>query len=463
MATRVLAGLEENLRFLILEVRKLVVETRGLLANAEPAATSGSLAKDDYIDNLRSIIHSKSFDLARTATTKSDRDRLQSIDRIATELERIADFCEHIFDQVHYVDPPSKLAETDFGPYFEDILGAVDDIEPALFKRDIKKALDICRAEDSIDRTYLQFFRDSIRQLESGGRAGTIVTMIFIHRYLERVGDSLLNIGEAVMSSILGERIKIGSFRALEETTEDSIVSGDIVPSLEAVGETKSGHRISRVRRSGATRDDKPVIFKEGRRQKLVEEREAILRWQTIAPDLVPEIYAFHDHEEHASILFEYIEGRTFEQILLNGTMPELGEALSRITSTLDGVWTSTRKDEAVAGKFSAQLASRLPAVFGVHPEFRTPHQKIGGVEAASFEELVARARVIDDAHPAPFSVQIHGDFNVDNIIIDEAGGRLHFIDLHRSRSMDYAQDVSVFLVSNYRLRVFDAQVRARI
>ena len=36
MATRVLAGLEENLRFLILEVRKLVVETRGLLANAEP-------------------------------------------------------------------------------------------------------------------------------------------------------------------------------------------------------------------------------------------------------------------------------------------------------------------------------------------------------------------------------------------------------------------------------------------
>ncbi len=463
MRSRLLAALEENLRFLILEVRNLIEDTRAFLAAPEDAADRKSTAKDDYIDNLRSIIHSKSFDLARTVSEKTDRDRLQAIDRIATELERIGDFCGHIFDQVAYVVPVTMLAESDFTPYFDEILAAIDGIEPALTELDIKRALDICRSEDTIDRIYLSAFHGYLRALEAGGPAGSVVTLIFIHRYLERMGDSLLNVGEAIISSILGERIKIGSFRALEESTVDSISSGQIAPTLEAVGETKSGHRISRVRRSGMTKDDKPVIFKEGRRQKLVEERDAIQRWQAIAPELVPEIYAFHDHAEHASILFEYIEGRTFEQILLNGSPKELELAFARLTSTLDRVWTATRKDEVTPGKFAAQLASRMPAVFAVHPEFRQSTQSIGGVEAASFESLVAAARRIDEATPAPFAVQIHGDFNVDNIIIDEAGDRLHFIDLHRSRSMDFVQDVSVFLVSNYRLRVFDAPIRARI
>jgi hypothetical protein len=40
---------------------------------------------------------------------------------------------------------------------------------------------------------------------------------------------------------------------------------------------------------------------------------------------------------------------------------------------------------------------------------------------------------------------------------------RINYIDLHRSRYMDYVQDVSVFMVSNYRLQVLDKQLRKRI
>ena len=52
---------------------------------------------------------------------------------------------------------------------------------------------------------------------------------------------------------------------------------------------------------------------------------------------------------------------------------------------------------------------------------------------------------------------------NTDNVIFNEQENRIHFIDLHRSRMMDYVQDVSVFLVSNYRLPAFDVGVRRRI
>jgi hypothetical protein len=51
----------------------------------------------------------------------------------------------------------------------------------------------------------------------------------------------------------------------------------------------------------------------------------------------------------------------------------------------------------------------------------------------------------------------------VDNIIYDPLEKKINFIDLHRSRYMDYVQDVSVFMVSNYRLQVFDTPLRRRI
>jgi Ser/Thr protein kinase RdoA (MazF antagonist) len=72
-------------------------------------------------------------------------------------------------------------------------------------------------------------------------------------------------------------------------------------------------------------------------------------------------------------------------------------------------------------------------------------------------------AQAIEANSPAPFSVYIHGDFNLDNIIYDPVEQRINFIDLHRSRYMDYVQDVSVFMVSNYRLQILDAAQRRRI
>jgi aminoglycoside phosphotransferase (APT) family kinase protein len=80
-----------------------------------------------------------------------------------------------------------------------------------------------------------------------------------------------------------------------------------------------------------------------------------------------------------------------------------------------------------------------------------------------SFGTLLKRAHRLEAGIKAPFSVYIHGDFNVDNIIYDPLEKKVNFIDLHRSRYMDYVQDVSVFMVSNYRLQIFDAPLRKRI
>ncbi|HWO13756.1 MAG TPA: phosphotransferase [Polyangiaceae bacterium] len=101
--------------------------------------------------------------------------------------------------------------------------------------------------------------------------------------------------------------------------------------------------------------------------------------------------------------------------------------------------------------------------MLAAHPEFRHGDARIGDKEVASFVSLIEGLSAQDEMLTAPFSVFIHGDFNVDNVIYDGAKDSVHFIDLHRSRMMDYVQDVSVFLVSQFRLKCLEAALRRRI
>ena len=54
-------GIEENVRFLIIEVEKQLQRTALYLAQPSEAELSKIIGRDDYIDNLKAIIQSKSF------------------------------------------------------------------------------------------------------------------------------------------------------------------------------------------------------------------------------------------------------------------------------------------------------------------------------------------------------------------------------------------------------------------
>ena len=151
------------------------------------------------------------------------------------------------------------------------------------------------------------------------------------------------------------------------------------------------------------------------------------------------------------------------EQILLHERPALLEEALDHLGATLRAVWDETRTETPISADFMGQLSARLEDVFKIHPEFRHGAQAICGQTMAPFKQTIKRAQRAEADSPAPFSVYIHGDFNLDNIIYDPVEQRINFIDLHRSRYMDYVQDVSVFMVSNYRLQILDAAQRRRI
>jgi thiamine kinase-like enzyme len=162
-------------------------------------------------------------------------------------------------------------------------------------------------------------------------------------------------------------------------------------------------------------------------------------------------------------LLIEHLAGLTFEQILLHESPRLLRQTLKQLTRTLEKIWRETRTDKPVSAAYMRQLSKRLEDVYTIHPEFRYDDGRICGKSIPSFGALLKQAHRLEAGIKAPFSVYIHGDFNVDNIIYDPLEKKINFIDLHRSRYMDYVQDVSVFMVSNYRLQIFDAPLRRRI
>jgi phosphate uptake regulator/Ser/Thr protein kinase RdoA (MazF antagonist) len=467
---RVGEGIEENLRFLIIEVDKQLSRTGRYLQGPDQSALTRIIDGDDYIDNLKAIIVSKSFAAAAEGSHGHEMVALlRTYEVIASNLERIADFCEKVIVQVGYIDNPRVYARYDFRDFLAEVLAGVRLIAQAVFERDVQVALGICRTEHTTDHMYALFFERVLRELRSGASDDTqsLVTVLFIAHYLERMGDALLNIGEAVLSAHLGERIKIGQLRALEDSLELTELSSHLGHlSLESMGETKSGARVNSLLSRDQTGDGshpRSVIFKEGRTKKLIEERDNITRWEELMPGLAPRIYSFHEGGEEGAILFEYLPGATFESILLQKPHGEALHALGAIQHKLREVWTRTRGCERPSPRFLQQLSARFEDVLAVHPEFRRGDARIGDKEIASFASLIDALWSHDQALAAPFSVFIHGDFNVDNVIYDAAMDSVHFIDLHRSQMMDYVQDVSVFLVSQFRLQCLDAELRRRI
>ncbi len=456
-------AVQENFRFLVLEVRRQLEETRRVMHSPE-ASREKLFARDDYIDNLKSVIENKCFRLLGNERLEKRRvDAIRSINVATANLERIGDFAVNIVAQLQYLDEHDVLMELGPDPFFEKILEGFDLVENALLDVEMPKALALCRIEVEVDKLYETVFGQIMEKLRSDDRPEPLVTSLFIFRYFERMGDSLLNVGEAAIFAAVGERLKIGQYQALEETLHEVDLQLDEV-DYEGIWETRSGARIGTLH----TRNDEPgggrwIIFKEGRKAKILEEKEGLERWQAVRPGLPPRVFGYHEHGRMASLLMEYLEGTTLQKLTLEADAPTLKSALTLAFETIGDVWAETFEPKPSKPRFVKQIQRRLPDVLKVHPEFQRPAARIGALELPSFDDLLERIAPLDVKLVCPFSVLIHGDFNTDNLIINPSEREVHFIDLHRSKPFDYVQDVSVFMVSNFRTPVFEPTARARL
>jgi phosphate uptake regulator/aminoglycoside phosphotransferase (APT) family kinase protein len=454
-------GLRENFKFLILKIRQQLCDASAALELIEVSIPDKIRIREDYIDNLKMIIERKSYKkiLNSNPDEKAVIRVMSAVIDVINNLEKIGDYATSIIIQTGYYKKSDFLRRFDHKAYFQEIFSTMEQIENSLFYGDIKGALVICKAELKLDRLFKADFDTLMTILERGTHTADAITTFNIIRYLERIGDSLLNIGEAILSAYIGTKIKIYEYAALKDTLETDLEDF----RLENIGiETRSGCRIEKVVDT-LPGSQQAVIFKEGDSAKVANEKEKINLWKNLMPDLVPSILGFQNYGNKSFILMEYLHGRNFQEILLGEDEATCFKVLKHITATLEEIWDKTRKDVPCQAGFMKQLQGKIHEVYDIHPSLQTLSYYIGAIENPPLETMIRKAEKIEDLLPAPFSVFIHGDFNTDNIIFDQTGDRLYFIDLNRSKNLDYIQDITVFAVSNFRIPIFSNAIRERL
>ena len=460
---RILEGIEENFRFMVLEVSKQVSSALLVVERPDLERIKRIESRDDYIDNLKSVIENACWGRIHGSTDRNKRtlDLVRAANIININLERIADYAVNIVSQMQYLTDPAFIHRYDYRAPFVDVDKALGLVFPALTRQDVRLALRICRAEFALDDHFKTAFDAILADLRRGESPENAISSFNIFRYLERMGDALLNIGEAVIFAALGEKLKIHQYQALKGTLElddeTPIPAGD----FHSIWGTRSGCRIGRVQEDQGPRS-KGVLFKEGNAAKLAKEKENIERWERLSPGLAPSIQAFQTDGDSASMLLEYLGGCNVQQLVLTADRDIVENACFLITQTVGGLWEQTLVRREVPLDALAQLRSRLDDVFGLHPGLGFDRLFIGQAKVPALDELLCAAEAAEKTLSAPFAVLLHGDFNLNNLVYDHTAQRIHYIDLHRSREGDYAQDTAVFLASNFRLPFFDLKARSQ-
>jgi len=463
-----LDGVEENFRFMVLEVTKQVENTLKAIEHPDPGLVLKIESRDDYIDNLKSVIENKCFSRIHTGFGGDKRaiDQARAVNIITANLERLADHAVNIVMQLQYLRDPEFIKRYDYRSFFAEIVKALHLVTRALYNLDVTLAFKICRVEVTLDALFKTMFDAMLADLRKGESPENCITCHNIFRYLERMGDTILNIGEAIIFAAVGEKFKIHQYEALKQTLTQL---GQEVPisdgEFHSIWGTRSGCRIGKVEGTSQGRGHRAsgVLFKEGNAAKLRNESENIRRWREIMPGLPPTIQAFQEDGDSASMLMEYLGGCTYQEVVLTGAPEIAANATFILEQTVHQIWTQTRKDAPFRAGYIKQLQHRLEDVYRMHPSFRTPEMGMVGLFIPAFESLLAEVAELENGLEAPFTVFIHGDFNINNIVYNHEEQRIHYIDLHRSKDQDYVQDVSVFLISNFRLPVLDTGLRQRL
>jgi len=464
--TNLPSDISKNLRFLIADVKNQLDELKRLFKSRSGARVQRVLDRRGYSENLMLRIQNACIQGIAEAS-ENMIPRFRAVQSIAADLDRITGLALDAIKQMGQIQSREGIPGKRYLSMLDNVFYGIDLIEETLDENDTRLALKLGEFERKTELEYRKLLTDYTQALKRRKRTEDLVAALLVAHTLERMGDLLLDIGEALLSSILGQPMGMDRYHSLLDSLQQLSGPGrQQVMAVETIAETRSGSGIAGISRAGKGKKKASAyvaIYKDGVRRKLKEERDGVENWHEIYPGLAPRILSYKKRGDSASLLIEHLAGMTFEQILVKESDELLALTLRKLGRTLNNVWKETKIKKPVSAAYMRQLNKRIGDVYAVHPEFESSCSKVCGYDMASFGQLVKKVAAIEQKLKPPFSVYIHGDFNVDNIIYDPREQKINYIDLHRSCYMDYVQDVSVFMVSNYRLQIMAAPVRKRI
>ncbi|MDB6175992.1 phosphotransferase [Paracoccus sp. Z330] len=452
----------ENMSFLLAELDGQLTRLVSYMQDPGAETAMQLVQRAGYSNNLSARVRKACLaGMMRSKQPEAARLRLQGIDTIARNLDLISRLGRRAVEHAERAERQKLLRTDTYVAPVKLVRKTIARIPEAMETSDSKLAVEIGKSRGQLGVFHDRLFRTYTRDMQGTKHVEDLAHGLLTLNEVFRMGEALSGISEALLSINIGQVVQFDRYFTLR-----SVLGGgkrDEEVRLQPLAETRSGSAISSVNLRNAKGETVAAVFKDGDRRKVKQERVGVKSWNSVYPGLAPEILSYERHGKSAALLIEHLEGETFEDIVLGGSDDALARAQKALHKTVGDIWRQTRTDEPSEMKSMAQLSGRMKDVYRLHHRFAQGRKSVNGTKIPSFDDLIAMAARREEKIIAPFSVYIHGDFNLDNVIYDAVGKKIRFIDLHRSRYMDYVQDVSVFMVSNYRLQVLDRGTRARI
>ncbi|WP_303005790.1 phosphate signaling complex protein PhoU [Romboutsia ilealis] len=171
------------------------------------------IQQDDKIDELREYIRDRSIELlVLKQPMAKDLRYIYALGSIAIELERIGDYAVNIAEESIKIGRDKYIKDlVDIPKMYEECKKMILGVKESLENEDEDLAREIALNDDIVDSLYDRVQEDCLKIMNDNPQTiNQGVNLLFIGRYLERIGDHTTNICEKIIFAIKGEMIEIG-------------------------------------------------------------------------------------------------------------------------------------------------------------------------------------------------------------------------------------------------------------
>ncbi|ASW42983.1 phosphate signaling complex protein PhoU [Clostridium isatidis] len=193
-------------------VEKQIYDSITALKNQDNELAQEVINNDDKVDNFQKEIEEKCIKIIATEQpVAKDLRSLYTTSKIVTDLERMADYAVDISKAV------SRVVGVNFSEEISPVWEMVDIVTKmirgaieAYINGDVDYAYEICDMDDKVDALYQGMFSLVLKKMVSNEAMINQGTQIlFVSKYLERIGDHVTNICEWIIFHKKGKYVDL--------------------------------------------------------------------------------------------------------------------------------------------------------------------------------------------------------------------------------------------------------------